>query len=215
VRLSQADLSDYLDVAQATLSQATSNGHKCRGYPVRAWAVYDGAGRVAGYDVPSRVVKSSDGLQAETDGLAFQLPELSPSGRENPSDGSVDASTSVSLLPQGQDYFRPVSSGGGAHVLARAVAHDNGTARGALMIAGVVIGGLAGWEIGDGHPLGGLLGALIGGGAGWVGLGSTGAGEDRAEPAGLGGHSQTRLPVQRVQDRSSEAKRGAVRLVGT
>jgi hypothetical protein len=194
------------------LSQATSNGHKCRGYPVRAWAVFDGAGRVAGYDVPSRVVKDSGGVQADADGLSFELPsEL----RENPSGGSVDASTSVSLLPQGEDYFRPVSSGGGAHVLATAIEHDNGTARGALMVGSVVIGGLAGWEIGDRHPIGGLVGALIGGAAGWIGLGSTGAGDERSEPGGLGGHPQTRPPVQRVQDRSSKANGRLIQSMST
>ena len=64
MRLSQSDLASYLGVAQATVSQATSRGHKCRGYPVRAWAVYDGAGRVAGYDVPTHIMQRS----SETDG---------------------------------------------------------------------------------------------------------------------------------------------------
>jgi len=60
VRLSQADLADLLDVSRATVSEATSEGHKCRGYPVRAWAKFDGSGRVSGYDVPSHVVERSN-----------------------------------------------------------------------------------------------------------------------------------------------------------
>jgi hypothetical protein len=60
LRLSQSDLSEVLDVSQPTLSEATSEGYKCRGYPVGAWAIFDGAGRVTGYDVPQSVVERSN-----------------------------------------------------------------------------------------------------------------------------------------------------------
>lgn len=211
MRLSQSDLADYLGVAQATLSQATSNGHKCKGYPVRAWAVYDGAGRVAGYDVPTHVMQQATGGEGTADAVAAAAPLLDPVAaadqlRPNPSSAPTDASTNVSLLPKGQDYFRPVGAGGTAYVMGKAIEEDNGTARGAVMIAGVVIGGLAGWEVGDRQPLAGLLGALMGGAAGWVGFQSaTQATQAQvqagsaAEPGGVGGHEPPSLPRQRVQ----------------
>lgn len=67
MRLSQKELADYLGVARASLSEATSEGHKCKGYPVRAWAHYDGAGRVAGYDVPDRVMDSPSPASTKTE----------------------------------------------------------------------------------------------------------------------------------------------------
>jgi hypothetical protein len=209
MRLSQSDLADYLGVAQATLSQATSNGHKCKGYPVRAWAVYDGAGRVAGYDVPTHVMQratDTEGTADAADAVVAAAPLLDPAAhqlRPNPSPAPTDASTNVSLLPKGQDYFRPVGAGGAAYVMGKAVEEDNGTARGAVMIAGVVIGGLAGWEVGDRQPLAGLLGALMGGAAGWIGFQSATRAQvqagSAAEPGGVGGHEPPSLPRQRVQ----------------
>jgi len=66
VRLSQKELADYLGVARASLSEATSEGHKCKGYPVRAWAIFDGGGRVAGYDVPERVMDGPSPASTKT-----------------------------------------------------------------------------------------------------------------------------------------------------
>ena len=180
MRLSQSDLAEYLGVAQASVSQATINGHKCQGYPVRSWAVYDGSGRVAGYDVPTHVMQQSP----ESEGASsmpkpvphnpmenmynlmdqdrpVHLPGLSIPGL--PSQSSyVDASQRASVLPKGQDYFRPASSGGAALVMNTAIRHDNGTARGALLVAGVTIGSLTGWEVSNKNPVGALLGAGIG-----------------------------------------------------
>lgn len=60
MRLSQGDLADLLDVTRSAVSKATKEGHKVDGYPVRAWAIFDGAGRVSGYDVPKRVFERSN-----------------------------------------------------------------------------------------------------------------------------------------------------------
>lgn len=76
MRLSQSDLADFLGVAQPSLSEATSEGHKCRGYPVRSWAVFDGAGRVAGYDVPERVMKRSNPSNGELELVQDGAPSL-------------------------------------------------------------------------------------------------------------------------------------------
>lgn len=73
MRLSQKELADYLGVARASLSEATSEGHKCKGYPVRAWAIFDGAGRVAGYDVPDRVMDGPSPASTKTEPADIDL----------------------------------------------------------------------------------------------------------------------------------------------
>ena len=224
MRLSQSDLSSYLGVAQATLSQATSNGHRCKGHQVRAWAVYDGAGRVAGYDVPTHVMQqAADADAADADATGFgaslvdQIPQSIDQHRANPlpSGETVDASTSVSLLPQGEDYFRPASSGGAAYVMGKAIEADNRTSRGSVMLAGLTIGGLTGWEISGKHPAGGFAGAVLGCLAVWIGFDSVQADAvPRSEPGGVGGHSPRSLPRQRVQGRGT-ASLPAVRTTGS
>jgi len=97
MRLSQKELADYLGVTRASLSGATGEGHKCQGYPVRAWAIFDASGRVAGYDVPQRVMDrpspSSAGSEIDPEGAlgdAEGLTELisgGKPGRFNPSGG--------------------------------------------------------------------------------------------------------------------------------
>lgn len=198
MRLSQADLADYLGVARATLSQATSNGHKCKGYPVRAWAEYDGEGRVAGYDVPNRVLgggagsrsnpSDGDSDQASASGSLDLLDNL-PSRQDSV---DIDASQRTSVLPEGQDYFRPAASGGAAYALAQAVREDTGTARAISMIAGVGIGGLVGKEASGQHEgVGALIGALLGGGAAYLGI-EAATPQTEAEP-----------PTRRTQQKGS------------
>ena len=231
MRVSQGDLAEYLGVARATLSQATSNGHKCKGYPVRAWAVYDGAARVAGYDVPTHVMKqASESIEEPREnperhkrGKGIGLTPLELVNEENmPSVGGkyVDASQRTSLLPEGEDYFRPVSSGGAAYVIGTAIEHDTGTARGALLVAGTAIGSLTGWQVSDRSPIGALVGAGIGYFAAITGLRSVKAeGEaPRSEPGGMGGQSQPRPPSHRVQRRGAEpssTERSTIRKLGT
>ena len=231
MRISQSDLADYLDVAQATLSQATSRGHKCRGYPVRAWAVYDGSGRVSGYDVPTHVMQQAsesieeprENPRPKSRGLAEAAELVDPSvfGFEPPVGGKyVDASQRTSVLPGGEDYFRPVSSGGAAYVVGTAIEHDTGTARGALLVAGTAIGSLTGWQVSDRSPIGALIGAGVGYFAAITGLRSAQAqGEaPRSEPGGMGGQSQPRPPSHRVQRRGAEppsTERSTIRKLGT
>ena len=201
MKLSQADLADYLGVARATLSQATSNGHKCKGYPVRAWAVYDGAGRVSGYNVPTHVMQqASESVEEPRENSQPGRDSTSPTlfdllGGENmPTPGEayiramqsrqVDASQRTSLLPEGEDYSRTVSSGGAAYVVGTAIEHDNATSRGALFVVGTAVGGLTGYHVGDKSPTGALVGAGLGLFAAIMGVQSVGA-ERRREPNGM------------------------------
>ena len=207
MRVSQSNLADYLGVAQSTVSKATSNLHKCAGYPVHAWAKFDGSGRVTGYDVPERVMRrpSPASVQDEPEetlpamaskdpsesGGVFSLerfvressewpgipgfPDLRDSGLDLGLDDMqaglvVDASRRTSLLPEGEDYLSAVSSGGTAYVMHAAIESDNGTARGAMMIGGTAIGGLTGFYVTDGDPIGAAVGAGIGWLATWTGI---------------------------------------------
>lgn len=191
MRLSQSDLAQYLDVAQATLSQATSNGHKCAGFPVQAWAVYDGAGRVSGYDVPTHVVRDRNSAASPSDSL-----NSSPDYAALAASPIVDEEEIRSMMrdeiqrqnpapeQQKEDYFRPASAGGLSYVMARAVDGDSATARAAVLSAATLFGGLVGHEASD-HWVGALCGALIVGGIGYKALGSTGAdnsGADTSSP---------------------------------
>lgn len=83
MRLSQADLADLLDVTRSAVSKATKEGHKVDGYPVRAWAIFDGAGRVSGYDVPKRVFERSNPSGKS------QLPAQAQSGAQSDLPGVV------------------------------------------------------------------------------------------------------------------------------
>ena len=198
MRISQTELADYLDVSQASVSQATSNGHKCRGYPVRAWAVFDGAGRVSGYDVPERVMRRASPASVEDE--PETLPATTSEGSQKSAgvfsmerfvrqnSGSsyipglglrfddmqpgpvVDASQRTSLLPENEDYFPTVSSGGAAYVMHTAIENDNGTARGAMMVSGAAIGGLTGYYVTDGDPVGAAIGVGVGWLATWTGI---------------------------------------------
>jgi len=179
MRLSQADLASYLDVSRAALSQATSRGHKCGGYPVGAWAVYDGAGRVTGYDVPDRVMHqhmpdepsvpaapasnaddmadAASGIITKEDVREILRTEL----RENPAPKTQE------------DYLRPTAAGGLSYVMGKAVDGDSGTARAAVISAATLFGALVGHEVSDRSPVGALLGALLVGGLGWSAMQGT------------------------------------------
>jgi len=219
MRVSQADLADYLDVARATLSQATSNGHKCKGYPVRAWAVYDAAGRVAGYDVPTHVMQQASESTEEPrenpgpeNGPGLTLFDFLGEEGSMPTPGEVyvDASQRTSLLPEGEDYSRTVSSGGAAYVVGTAIKHDNATSRGALFVVGAAVGGFTGYQVGNKSPVGALVGAGVGLFAAIMGVRSVGA-EARRKSSGM---ERTQIhPSRRVRGNeqlptSTDASRG-------
>ncbi len=180
MRLSQKDLAEFLGVSRAAVSQATKRGHKCEGYPVRAWAKVDASGRVTGYEVPDHVVKSGQPEEVspyEPDQTALteresKLPSILGG---QPFVPQVDSSTRVSLLPEGEDYARTASAGGTAYVVGKAIEEDNATAHGAVMVAGGGIGAFIGGMAADhddatSTALGALVGGLLGVTAGYVGI---------------------------------------------
>jgi hypothetical protein len=181
MRLSQKELADFLGVSRAAVSQATKRGHKCKGYPIRAWAEVDASGRVTGYDVPDRVVKrgqpeeGTSREESDQTALTTQGPNL-PSilGGQSPL-SQVDSSTRISLLPEGEDYARTASAGGTAYVAGKAIEEDNATARGSVIVAGggigALIGGMAaGRDDAASTALGALVGGMLGVTAGYIGI---------------------------------------------
>lgn len=181
MRLSQKELADFLGVSRAAVSQATKRGHKCKGFPVRAWAEVDASGRVAGYDVPDHVVKrgqpEEDKSPEESGQAALTTQESNlPSilGGQSPL-SQVDSSTRVSLLPEGEDYARTASAGGTAYVVGKAIEEDNATAHGAVIVAGGGVGSLiggmaAGQDDAASTAFGALVGGLLGATAGYIGI---------------------------------------------
>lgn len=181
MRLSQKDLAEFLGVSRAAVSQATKRGHKCKGYPIRAWAEVDASGRVMGYQVPDRVVRrgqpEGDMSSEEPDQTALtereaKLPSILGGQSLMP---QIDSSTRVSLLPEGEDYARTASAGGTAYVFGKAIEEDNSTAHGAVMVAGGGVGAFIGGMAADhddaaSTAFGALVGGLLGATAGYIGI---------------------------------------------
>ena len=189
MRLSQADLATFLDVSRAAVSQATKNQHKCGGYPISAWAVYDGAGRVTGYDVPDHIVKDRKREEPSSDASSAPLV-ASPTSQAQPTEAASalldeeqireilhtelqrqnpterDSRSENRSNERREDYMRPASVGGLSYVMAKAIDGDSGTARAAVISAGTLFGGLVGHEVSK-HWAGALAGALLIGGLGW------------------------------------------------
>ncbi len=97
--MSGKELAERLGVASATLCQATSNAHLCRGHNVSAWAVRSPSGRVIGYEVPAHVA-------------ATLTPSL-PLVRVNPSPSGDGPSKEASPPPFGEVPSVLLPSGGG------------------------------------------------------------------------------------------------------
>jgi hypothetical protein len=55
------ELANLLDVAPASLSEATNKDHLCRGYEVARWAIKSKRGRVLRYEIPLEAYHSMTG----------------------------------------------------------------------------------------------------------------------------------------------------------
>lgn len=214
MRLSQKDLAEFLGVSRAAVSQATKRGHKCEGYPVRAWVKMDASGRVTGYEVPDHVVKRG---QPEEEVSPDEPDQTALTEREaklpsilggQPFVPQVDSSTRVSLLPEGEDYARTASAGGTAYVVGKAIEEDNATAHGAVVVAGGGVGAFIGGMAADhddaaSTALGALVGGLLGVTAGYVGIK---AGENPPKSRVEGGRSERGMSGRRNGRESERAR---------
>jgi len=213
MRLSQKGLAEFLGVSRAAVSQATSRGHKCKGYPIRAWAKVDASGTVTGYEVPDHVVKRG---QPEEEVSPDEPDQTALTEREaklpsilggQPFVPQVDSSTRVSLLPEGQDYARTASAGGTAYVVGKAIEEDNATAHGAVTVAGGGVGALIGGMAADrgdsaSTAFGALVGGLIGATAGYIGIKAGQPPKGRVE----GGRSERGMSGRRNGRKSERAR---------
>jgi hypothetical protein len=213
VRLSQKDLAEFLGVSRAAVSQATKRGHKCEGYPVRAWAKVDASGRVTGYEVPDHVVKSGQPEEVSPDepdqtALTKRESKLPSILGGQPFVPQVDSSTRVSLLPEGEDYARTASAGGTAYVVGKAIEEDNATAHGAVMVAGGGVGAFIGGMAADhddaaSTAFGALVGGLLGAATGYIGVK---AGENPPEGRIEGGRPKRGMSGRRNGRESERAR---------
>jgi len=148
--LNGKQLADVLDVSAPTVSDAARKGHNCAGYPVSEWAVETDSGRIKGYDVPEFLV--SDATKQNNRPNPAEIAPESPTIRPNKANSVESAveeapdviNNSYSLLPEGEDYVRPVGMITLPSVLKKALEQDTPQSR------AVIAGGLA------------ALGALIG-----------------------------------------------------
>jgi hypothetical protein len=204
MRFSQADLASLLDVSRAAVSQATTREYKCAGYPVSAWAIYDGAGRVAGYDVPDHIVQqrmpeepepTPKGKLAQNEQAKLSRSDLLEAAEPLMNEERIREIIRSEVLRQNprperrQDYMRPAAAGGLSYVMARAVDGDSATARAAVLSAATLFGGLIGSEASD-HWAGALVGAALVGAVGWKALQTGAKAQESAkgqepEPSGL------------------------------
>jgi hypothetical protein len=172
--ISGKELAERLGVSSATLSQATSKAHLCRGHNVSAWAVRSPNGRVIGYEVPAYVAAtlrpslvrvnpspSGDGQSKEASPLpVVVVPSvLAPSGDSSSKAPSPPPVVEVpSLLPPSQDYFKPVAVASAAHVVTKALERDTPSGCMVTTTVAVAVGALTG------NHIAGKGGALVGAG---------------------------------------------------
>ncbi|PKD43708.1 hypothetical protein [Rhodohalobacter barkolensis] len=144
--LNGKQLAEVLGVAPPSLTEAVKNGYNCGGYPVSEWAVELPSGRIKGYDVPEFLVSGE--FIKETRPNPTENKPNSPSFSPNKGDSIVKEATEIinnySLLPEGEDYVRPIGMITLPSVLKKALEKDTPQSR------AVIAGGL------------GALGALVG-----------------------------------------------------
>lgn len=144
--LNGKQLAEVLDVSAPSLTEAVKKGYNCAGYPVGEWAIESETGRIKGYDVPEFLV--SENREAEIRSNPAVITPNSP--RINPNKGNeiVKEATEIinnySLLPEGEDYVRPIGMITLPSVLKKALEQNTPQSR------AVIAGGLA------------ALGALVG-----------------------------------------------------
>lgn len=93
--LSQSDLAKHLGVTPASVSQATSRGYKCGGYPVEEWAICNESGRVSGYKVPEGLFDE----KPSSDICDDEQPESQSNMSAGSSDQQVPMGRSLAAVP--------------------------------------------------------------------------------------------------------------------
>lgn len=144
--LNGKQLAEVLGVAAPSLTEAVKNGYNCAGYPVGEWAIESDTGRIKGYDVPVFVVSGDNKSETRTNPTVTSpnSSTISPNKGDSIVKEANEIINNYSLLPEGEDYVRPIGMITLPSVLKKALDQDTPQSR------AVIAGGLA------------ALGALIG-----------------------------------------------------
>lgn len=161
--LNGKQLAEVLDVSAPSLTEAVKKGYNCAGYPVGEWAVETDSGRVKGYDVPAFLISNDNVIETRPNPIkeAPNSPLINPNkGKKISEEASHITNNNYSLLPDGEDYVRPVGMIALPAVLKKALEEDTPQSR--VVIAGLItmLGAITGHAVTDNST-----GAGIGAGA--------------------------------------------------
>ncbi|MEX0597658.1 MAG: hypothetical protein WD512_14290 [Candidatus Paceibacterota bacterium] len=157
-------LAEVLGVTSPTLSEAVKKGYNCMGYPVGDWAVESNSGRVKGYEVPQHILSNKPDT-TKRENPTKSHPNLANFGLNKAKNPKKDRPNIVnhnySLLPEGEDYVRPVGMITLPLILQKALESDTPQSR------AIIAGGLAAMGAIIGHAVtDNASGAGLGAGAG-------------------------------------------------
>lgn len=138
--LNGKQLAEVLGVAAPTITEAVKNGWNCGGFPIGEWAIETETGRIKGYEVPEFLVS---GERTEENRPNPSLISANKEKRGSESDTN-SYKKYYSLLPEGEDYVRPISMISISSVIKKALESDTPQSRaiiaGGLTALGAIIG---------------------------------------------------------------------------
>jgi len=162
--LNGKQLAQVLDVSPPTLSEAVKNGYNCAGYPVGEWAILTDSGRIKGFDVPKFLVSGEhnhlDNRPNPTE-IVPNKANISPNKGNKPVNQPEQAIYNYSLLPEGEDYVRPIGMVALSSVLKKALDKDTPQSRAVIGALLAMLGAITGHAITNN-----TAGASIGAGTG-------------------------------------------------
>lgn len=163
--LNGKQLAEVLDVSPPTLSEAVRQGYNCAGHPVEEWVERSNKGHVKGYHVPGFLVAERGNPTKKEPQEAENHPNEA-NIRPNEGQKPVNKDPYVirhnySLLPEGEDYVRPIGMIGLNTVVAKAIEYDTPQGRTVIAIGSTGIGAILGHAVTDSSS-GAGIGALAG-----------------------------------------------------
>jgi len=162
--LNGKQLAQVLDVSPPTLSEAVKNGYNCAGYPVGEWAILTDSGRIKGFNVPEFLVSGERNHLDDRTNPTEIVPNkanISPNKGNKPINQPEQAIYNYSLLPEGEDYVRPIGMVAISSVLKKALDKDTPQSRAVIGALLAMLGAITGHAISNN-----AAGASIGVGTG-------------------------------------------------
>lgn len=162
--LNGKQLAQVLNVSPPTLSEAVKNGYNCVGYPVGEWAILTDSGRIKGFDVPEFLVSGERNHLDDRPNPTEMVPNkanISPNKGKNPINQPEQAIYNYSLLPEGEDYVRPIGVVALSSVLKKVLDKDTPQSRAVIGALLAMLGAITGHAISNN-----AAGASIGAGTG-------------------------------------------------